>query len=101
MRHTVDLAAGELRLAAMSGVSMLLMLVMTAASLLIAWGLIVALALDVLAAIGVPWPYSGMSLTVLHVLLAYLLWRGMLKLSRNLTLPELRQALRKPERPPA
>jgi membrane protein implicated in regulation of membrane protease activity len=92
----LDLAAAEARLATLSSLSMVVMMLTAAAALIIAWVLIVALAIYGLAGVGVPLPMSVMGLALAHIAAAYLLWRATVKLSRNLTLPKLRSALAKP-----
>lgn len=93
LRHVVDLAAAEAQLAAMSGLSMIVMMAMVAAALVVAWGLVVAMVGVALVALGVPLLLAGLVLTAAQLLLAYWLWRATLKLSRNLTLPELRRTV--------
>jgi hypothetical protein len=53
--------------------------------------LFVALAIYGLLQIGVGWPIAATVLAFGHVGAAYGLWRMTIKLSRNLTLPELRR----------
>lgn len=93
LKHLVDLGAAEARLAAMSGLAMLLLVVLSAASLVIAWGLVVATLLYALAVYAdVPWPVAALVMGALHAVLAAVCWHFTTKLSRNLTLPVLRQS---------
>lgn len=88
----VDLAAAEVRLAAISSLTMLLLAIVAGAALVIAWILLVALAVFAASRLGIPWPVAALALVGLHVAVAYLAWRSTVRLSRNLTLPELRSA---------
>ncbi len=90
----VELAAAEVRLAALSGLTMLLCVMIAAAALVVAWGLLVACVLYVFSQSSVGWPIPAFGLAVGHALLAYYLWHVTVRLSRNLTLPELRGTLR-------
>ena len=92
-KGVVDLGAAELRLAAMSGLKMLLLVVLAGASLMIAWGLLVACILFLFAYTQIPWIYAALVLFVGHAVIAYYLWVATLRLSNNLTLPQLRGAL--------
>jgi len=92
-KGVVDLGAAELRLAAMSGLRMLLLVVLAGASLVVAWGLLVACILFAFAYLQVPWIYAALALFVGHTVLAYYLWVATLRLSNNLTLPQLRRVL--------
>jgi type III secretory pathway component EscU len=47
----------------------------------------------VLVLVGVSWIAAGLALAVIHLAVAYYLYRKALKLSRDLTLPSLRRAL--------
>lgn len=91
--HMFDLAAAETRLAAMSSLTMLLLVIVAGAALIVAWTLLVAVAIYALATARVPWPAAALGLALVHVAAAYALWRTTVKLSRNLTLPQLRTAL--------
>ena len=94
----VDLAGAEMRLAALSGLTMLLLLLIAAAALVVAWALVVACALYLFSRSPLGWPIPAFGMAVGHVLLAYGLWQATVRLSGNLTLPELRTTLRsKPE----
>jgi hypothetical protein len=91
--QVLDLAAAEARLAAMSGLSMLLMITVAAAALIIAWALVVAVAIYGFLLMSISWPVTAIALALVHVGVAYLLWRTTVKLSRNLTLPQLRRVM--------
>ena len=90
----VELAAAEMRLAALSGLTMLLCVMIAAAALVVAWGLLVACVLYLFSLSPVGWPIPAFGLAAGHALLAYYLWHVTVRLSRNLTLPELRTTLR-------
>jgi hypothetical protein len=92
-RHVVELAAAELRLAALSGVTMLMLVIVTALLIVMAWGFVAAVAAYGLVAVGLPWPAAGLLIAAVHGGAAYLLWRSVVKLSRSLTLPELRRTV--------
>jgi hypothetical protein len=91
--HLFDLAAAEARLAAMSSLTMLLLAIVAGAALIVAWTLLVAVAIYALASANVPWPAAAIGFAAAHVAVAYWLWRATVRLSRNLTLPELRTAI--------
>lgn len=93
VRHLVDLAAAEARLAAMSGLAMLLLVIVCAASLVVAWILIVASVLYLFSLSQIPWPYAAVGFAAAHGVFAFYCWRLTTRLSRNLTLPELRHAV--------
>lgn len=93
LQHIVELAAAELRLAAMSGVAMLVMAILAAALLIVAWGLLTGVAAYLLVAAGLSWPWAGTALALIHLLAAFFLLRGAVKLSQRLTLPRLRRTL--------
>jgi len=78
VHHITELAAAEVHLAALSGLTMLLCVMIAAAALVVAWGLLVACVLYL----------ASRSF-------AYYLWQVTVRLSRNLTLPELRTTLRR------
>jgi hypothetical protein len=90
----VELTTAELRLAALSGLTMLLCVMIAAAALVVAWGLLVACALYLFSRSPLGWPIPAFGFAVAHAALAYSLWQFTVRLSRNLTLPELRTSLR-------
>jgi len=90
----VELTAAEVRLAALSALTMLLCVMVAAAALVVAWGLLVACLLYVLSRTPLGWPGPAVVLAVGHAVLAYYLWNVTVRLSRSLTLPELRTTLR-------
>jgi hypothetical protein len=73
---------------------MLLCVMIAAAALVVAWGLLVACILYVFSRSAVGWPIPAFGFAVGHAVLAYYLWHVTVRLSRNLTLPELRTTLR-------
>jgi hypothetical protein len=83
-----------MRLAALSGLTMLLCVMIAAAALVVAWGLLVACVLYLFSRSPVGWPIPAFGLSVGHALFAYYLWHVTVRLSRNLTLPELRGTFR-------
>ena len=93
LRTVTELAAAEIKLAALSGVSMLLLAIVTGAALVIAWLLLVGLAIFAATLVGIDWPLAALILALLHVGVAYWSWRATVRLSRNLTLPQLRGAV--------
>jgi hypothetical protein len=92
-KHLLELAAAETRLAALSGVSMLLMIILAAALSIVGWGFLAGVVAYLLVILGLPWPVAGLVLAGAHAIAAYLLWRNVVKLSGNLTLPALRRTL--------
>jgi hypothetical protein len=88
-----ELAAAEARLAALSGLAMLMLVLVAAAALIVGWVLLVACLLYLIAGLGVSWLWPGLGFALAHALLAYYLWQVAVRLSRNLTLPELRTTL--------
>lgn len=97
-RDIIDLAAAELRLAALSGVTMLMLVIVTAALLVVGWVFIAAVIAYALVQLGLPWPAAGLLVAAAHGTIAYLLWRTIVRLSRSLTLPELRRSVLSRER---
>jgi hypothetical protein len=89
----VELAAAEARLAALSGLAMLLLVMVAAAALVVAWVLLVGCLLYLAARLGFGWFWPGVAFAVAHALLAFYLWQVAVRLSRNLTMPELRMTL--------
>ena len=98
-RDVADLAAAEARLAALSGLEMLVLVMVAAAALVVAWGLLVACILYAFWRADVGWVVPALVFAVGHGALAYYLWQMTVRLSRNLTLPALRrEVLRGPAR---
>ena len=93
VRDVVGLAAAEVRLAALSGLTMLMLVIVAALLIIMAWGFLAAVAAYVLIMFGVPFAAAGLLVAAAHGLAAFLLWRTILRLSRSLTLPELRRSL--------
>ncbi len=94
VQDLVELAEAETRLAALSGLTMILCVMIAAAALVVAWGLLVACVLFALSLTPLGWPIPALIVALGHVALAYFLWQYTVRLSRNLTLPELRTSLR-------
>jgi DNA-binding IclR family transcriptional regulator len=96
--HIMELAAAEARLAALSGLAMILFVMIAAAALVIAWVLLVGCVLFLFSRSPIGWPIPALCFAVGHAALAYFLWQQTVRLSWNLTLPELRATLTpKPE----
>lgn len=80
----VELAMAEAKLAAISVALMAFLAMLSAAFVLGAWALMVAGMIYGLLQLGMPvWPIL-IGLFAVHVLIAYLLWRGAVSLSDNL-----------------
>jgi hypothetical protein len=93
VQDLVELATAEFRLAALSSLTMLLCVMIAAAALVVAWGLVVACILYVFSRSPVGWAIPALGLAVGHAVFAYYLWQVIVRLSSNLTLPELRATL--------
>ena len=93
LTHTVELAANEARLAAMTGVTMLVLALLTVAFALVGWGFLVAAIAQLGVQAGFSWAIVALGVSALHVLAAIGLWGWAMRLSRHLTLPALREAL--------
>jgi hypothetical protein len=89
----LELAGAELRLIAISGFAMLLLVVLSATALIVAWGLVVASVLQAVGSTALPWSFAALILAIGHVLLAAFCWQRMTRLSRYLTMPALRGAI--------
>jgi hypothetical protein len=100
VRDIVELAAAEARLAALSGLAMLLLVMIAAAALVVAWVLLVACGLFLFAQTALGWPIPALVIAAVHAALAYYLWQITVRLSWNLTLPELRTTLVTKREPP-
>ncbi|HUF74041.1 MAG TPA: phage holin family protein [Gammaproteobacteria bacterium] len=94
VQDLVELAEAETRLAALSGLTMIFSIMIAAVALVVAWGLLVACVLFVFSRTPLGWPIPAFIVALGHVALAYFLWQYAVRLSRNLTLPELRTSLR-------
>ena len=88
-----DLTAITLVLWALSGLAMLLSVMIAAAALVVAWVLLVACALFLFAQSSLGWPIPALLIAGGHAALAYYLWQATVRLSWNLTWPELRATL--------
>lgn len=96
----VELVLAEARLAAISVALMAFLAMLSAAFLLGAWGLLIAGLIYGLIQTGLPlWPIMFV-LCGLHILIAYLAWRGAVKLSNNLEFPVTRQQFQHDEEEP-
>lgn len=100
-RDTVELAAAEARLAAMTGLTMLVLVISATAFLLVGWGLLMVAVAHLALQAGLSWPQALLGLVVLHGLAAWLALHSAMRMTRQLTLPALRGALLggNPERP--
>jgi ABC-type nickel/cobalt efflux system permease component RcnA len=94
IRITTELALAEARLAAISVTLMVLMGTLSAVFILGAWGLVVAGLVYALLQFGIPLWLTLISLSLLHALAAWLLWRGAVKLSCHLNFAATRQQFR-------
>ncbi len=92
--HTVELGAVEIRYATISALGMLMLLIVASAAVVIGWGLLVAALIAALIAAGFAWPAVTLGLAAVHALAAGVCWQLVMRLSRNLSLPALRAALR-------
>lgn len=91
----VELVVAEARLAAISVALMAFLAMLSAAFLLGAWGLLIAGLIYGLLQLGLPlWPVL-IVLCATHALIAFLAWRGAVKLSNNLEFPVTRQQLQR------
>lgn len=93
----LELAGAELRLIAVSSFAMLLLVILAGAALIVAWGLVVASALQAAVNAGLSFSVAALVLALGHVLIAVYCWQRMTRLSRHLTMPALRGAIRKPK----
>lgn len=86
IRTTVELAAAEVKLAAMSFVLMNVFAVALAILALSGWGLLLAGMVVGLLSAGISLWIILVSAAVLHLALAYVLWRSIVRLSAHLNL---------------
>lgn len=94
LTHTAELAAIEVQLAGVSALTMLLLIVIASAAVVVSWGLVVTSIIVILRETGISWPALTAGFAAAHALLAIACWQLILHLSRNLSLPALRAALR-------
>src|SRR6185295_5644213 len=73
VRDVADLAAAEARLAALSGLAMLVLVMVAAAALVIGWGLLVACILYLFWRAQVGWAAPALIFALAHAGLAYYL----------------------------
>lgn len=93
VRGLIELAAVEARLAALSGAWMLVLVIVAAALLVLTWAILAGVVGYLLVAAGLSWPLAGLLLAAVHAAGAYFSWRAIVRLSRSLTLPQLRRAV--------
>jgi hypothetical protein len=90
----VALAAAEAELAARAGLGILIFALLAVVAILTGWVFLVVAGAALAVAAGLSWPAVAIALAVLHFAVAAgLLWAAA-GLSRHLTLPALRAALR-------
>jgi ABC-type nickel/cobalt efflux system permease component RcnA len=94
IRVTTELAFAEARLAAVSLTLMVLMGMLSALFVFAAWGLVLAGLVAVALKFGISLWLTLASLSLLHALGAWLLWRGATKLGRYLEFSATRQQFR-------
>jgi hypothetical protein len=92
--RTVDLAAAEAELAARAGAGILILAALAIVAVLTGWGFLVAALASLAVAAGLPWSAVAAGLSLLHFAIAAGLLKAAALLSRDLTLPALRRALR-------
>jgi hypothetical protein len=92
----LDLIAAETRLAVLSVFGMLYLTILGAAAVVVAWCLLSLIGISLLEEQGVPWRWSAAIVVVLHLFVVFICWEFASRLSRNLTLPALRRAVRPP-----
>lgn len=91
LHSLAGLAVAESRLAAYSVLGMLLLTGLSAAAIVIGWGLLVASLLYVVAAYSTTvWLLTALGLALAHLVLAAACWQYATRLGRNLSLPRLR-----------
>ena len=95
IRITTELAFAEARLAATSLTLMVLMGMLSALFLLVAWGLVVAGLVAAALNFGISLWLILAALSLMHALGAWLLWRGAVKLGRYLEFAATRQQFKK------
>lgn len=93
----LELVLAEARLAAISVALMAFLAMLSAAFLLGSWALLIAGIIYGLLQMGLPvWPIL-FALCAAHALIAFLAWRGAVKLSDNLEFPITRQQFQRNE----
>jgi hypothetical protein len=93
LTHTVDLAASEARLAVMTGVTMLVLALLTVAFVLVGWGFLIAALAQLGVAAGFSWAAIALVVSAVHFIAALGLLGSAMRLSHHLTMPALRRAL--------
>jgi hypothetical protein len=89
----LELVGAETRLAVLSLFGMLYLTIIAAAAVVVGWSLFVLIAISLLQDRGIPWQWSAAVIIALHVVAVLACWEIAARLSRNLTLPALRQVL--------
>jgi len=89
----LELMAAESRLAVLSMFGMLYLTIIAAAAVVVGWSLFLLIAISLLAEQGIAWQWSAAVIVVLHFVAVLVCWEIAARLSRNLTLPALRQTL--------
>jgi hypothetical protein len=95
IRLTTELAFAEARLAATSLTLMVLMGMLSALFLFVAWGLVVAGLVAAASNFGISLGLTLAALSFLHALGAWLLWRGAVRLGRYLEFSATRQQIKR------
>lgn len=93
VRSTFQLALAETRLAAVSLGLMVFLMVLAAGCVLLAWGLLVTAAVYALQLAGARLLVALGVLVAVHLLLAWLLWQGATRVSRNMGFEATRREL--------
>jgi CHASE2 domain-containing sensor protein len=93
----LELAGAEVRLIAISSLTMLLLVILAGAAVITAWLLVVASALQAGVNAGLPFIPTALGLALVHVMIAVYCWKRMVRLSRHLTMPALRGAIHRPK----
>jgi hypothetical protein len=83
----------EARLAVLSMLGMLYLAIVAAAAAIVAWCLLMLLAIALLEDQGISWRWSAVVIIVLHAVAVLACGQIVARLSRNLTLPVVRQIL--------
>lgn len=89
----LELVGAETRLAVLSLFGMLYLTIIAAAAVVVGWSLFVLIVISLLQDRGIPWQWSAAVIIALHVVAVLACWEIAARLSRNLTLPALRQVL--------
>jgi hypothetical protein len=93
----LELAGAEVRLIAVSSLTMLVLAILAAAAVIIAWVLVVASILEAAVRAGLPYILTALVLALVHVVIAVYCGKRITRLSRHLTMPALRGAIHRPK----